>query len=360
MAKKMINDLSEADEHRPSPHMIGEIISAYGLESLQVGGDALEGTGYVTFRAVTPKGVFALRRKKGSASKIMTKHPDIGSSIEGQHHLMLFLHDHGFPVAPPLLTREKETYVNVTGIPWSLYPFIDGKPLEPTNLRQLRAAGEALARYHRLMEKYSGEPPISQELFPKLFDGQLNEFRKHAVTLEESKSKLGISESLNHFKPCLSEIETEMKSLRYDSLPHTVIHGDYKPGNILFEGDNVAAVIDFGRSRNEARLFDIAKMIGGLVGANDNTTFMDMTAAFLTGYNEVSLLDTLEKKALIPLVQARLASKAMDRLVRLTEEGDDPDNPRRAERFNLLVQRLDWVRHDSESIRRLLEQPSKS
>src|SRR6266700_1572073 len=166
MAKKMINDLSEADEHRPSPHMIGEIISAYGLESLQVGDDALEGTGYITFRAVTPKGVFALRRKKGSASKIMAKHPDIGSNIEGQHALMLFLHEHGFPVAPPLLTREKETYVNITGVPWSLYPFIDGLPLEPTNLRQLRAAGGALARYHQLTEGYPGSLLSLRNHFP--------------------------------------------------------------------------------------------------------------------------------------------------------------------------------------------------
>jgi len=107
--KRIVNDPSDTDVHRPSPHVIGQIISAYDLSGLQVEGNGLEGTGYITFRAVTPKGVFALRRKKGSASKIMAKHPDIGSNIEGQHALMLFLHEHGFPVAPPLLTREKET-----------------------------------------------------------------------------------------------------------------------------------------------------------------------------------------------------------------------------------------------------------
>ncbi len=358
--KRIVNDPSETDVHRPSPHVIGQIISAYDLDSLQVEGNGLEGTGYITFRAVTPKGVFALRRKKGSASKIMAKHPDIGSNIEGQHALMLFLQEHGFPVAPPLLTREKETYVNITGVPWSLYPFIEGLPLEPTNLRQLRAAGGALARYHQLTEGYLGEPPLTQERFPKLFEEKLKDLRKHTTTLEASQSRLGFAEGLNNFKTSLSEIETEVKGLSYDSLPQTVIHGDYKPGNILFDSDNVAAVIDFGRSRKEARLFDIAKTVGGFVGTIDDTTFMHMTGSFLTAYESASALDNLERKALIPLIQARLASKAIDRLVRLAEEEDDAENLRRAERFNLLVQRLDWVRHNSESMRRLLEQPSRS
>ena len=359
MAKKMIADI-ETDDFRPSPHMVGQIISAYGLDSLQVVGEPLEGTGYVSYRVTTPKGVFALRRKKGSASKIMAKHPDIASSIEGQHNLMLFLHNHGFPVAPPLLTTEKETFVNITGIPWSLYPFVDGEPLEPTNLNQLRAAAQTLARYHQLTQKYHGEPPISQEPFPELFDEAVKEFRRNTKRVDELMSRLGVAEGLRKFKTSLSQIETEMRALPYDSLPHTVIHGDYKPGNILFEGDAVAAVIDFGRSRNEARLFDIAKMIGGLVGTSDDVTCKEMSSVLVTAYDKVALLDALERKSLVLLVQARLAFKALDRLIRLAEEKDDPENLGRAERFNALVQRLDWVTANSEEIRRLLKQPPNS
>ncbi len=72
-AKKTIVINDDQDNHPPSAQMIGEIISAYGLEGLQIDGASLEGTGYITFRVITSKGILALRRKKGSAAKIKAR-----------------------------------------------------------------------------------------------------------------------------------------------------------------------------------------------------------------------------------------------------------------------------------------------
>jgi homoserine kinase type II len=354
----MIATDGEVTSNLPTPQMIGQIISAYGLESLQLDGAALEGTGYITFRVITPKGVLALRRKKGSPSKIETKHPDIGDSIEGQHRLILFLHDHGFPVAPPLLTKRKHTYVSILGIPCSLYPFIEGQPMAPRNLRQLRASAETLARYHQLTAGYSGVPPLSQAPFPKLFEEKLKDFRKYYETFEDSPSTLGIAESMLAFESSLDEIETEMQNISYDSLPKVVIHGDYKPGNVLFRGDNVAAVIDFGRSRNEARLFDIAKTISGLAGTSDDATFLQVTHAFFTAYDSIYPLNNRERMALFSLIQARMAFKNLDRFIRLAKKKDMAEKLAKAERFNTLVQHLQSLRNNSEAIRRLFQEPA--
>ncbi len=359
-AKKTIVINDDRDNHPPSAQMIGEIISAYGLEGLQIDGASLEGTGYITFRVITSKGILALRRKKGSAAKIMAKHPDIGDSIEGQHRLILFLHGHGFPVAPPLLTKEKGTYVSVLGIPCSLYPFIEGQPMEPGNLRQLRASAEALAKYHELTASYPEEPPLSQAPFPQLFSEKLRDFRQYSETLDGSLSTLGMAESMLAFKSGLDEIETEMQNLSYNSLPKVVIHGDYKPGNILFQGNNVAAVIDFARSRNEARLFDIAKTISGLVGTSDDATFLHMISAFITAYDSTFPLSTRERMALFPLIRARVASKNLDRFIRLAKKKELAERLAKAHRFNALVQHLQSLRNNSEAITRLFQEPATS
>jgi homoserine kinase type II len=359
-AQRMIAINADASNDLPSPQMIGEVISAYGLEGLQLDGTSLEGTGYVTFRIITPQGILALRRKKGSASKIMAKHPDISDSIEGQHRLILFLHDHGFPVAPPLLTKGKDTYVSILGIPYSLYPFIDGQPMDPSNLRQLRASAETLARYHQLTAGYSGVPPLSQAPFPKLFEEKLRDFRKYSETFDDSLSTLGMAESMLTFKSSLDEIESEIQNLPYSSLPKVVIHGDYKPGNVLFKGDEVAAVIDFGRSRNEARLFDIAKTISGLLGTVEDATFLDMTSAFLAAYDKTYPLNNHERASLFPLIQARVVSKNLDRFIRLAKKIDAPEKLAKAERFNRLVQRLQSLRNNSEAVRRLFQKPATS
>jgi Ser/Thr protein kinase RdoA (MazF antagonist) len=352
----MITSESEAVNDLPTPQMIRQIISSYGLENLQLDDTPLEGTGYIAFRIITPKGIFALRRKKGSAAKIIAKHPDIESNIEGQHRLMLFLHDHGFPVAPPLFTKNKGTYVNIVGIPCSLYPFIDGQPLNPENLPQLRASAEALARFHQLTKEYSRSPPFSQAPFPDLFEQKLEDFRKYSETFDNSSSMRDIAESMLSFNSSLDDIETEIRKIPYSSLPKCVIHGDYKPGNILFQGNDVAAVIDFGRSRNEARLFDIAKTIAGLIGTSDHSAFLEMTRVFFTAYNGTYPLNNNEKTILFSLIQARVAFKNLDKFIRLAKKQDTSEKLAKAERFNALVRHLQSLRNSSEAIRRMFEE----
>jgi homoserine kinase type II len=359
-ARKMIANSVEEDNTPPSAQMIEGIASAYGLESLHVDGASQEGTGYVTFRVITSKGVLALRRKKGSASKVMSKHPDIGDNIEGQHRLILFLQDHDFPVASPLLTIHRETYVSVLGIPCSLYPYIDGRPLDPRNSHQLRVAAEKLARYHQLTAAYPGVPPLSQPPFPEHFAEKLRDFRKYSENFDDSLSVLGMAESMVAFESSLDEIETEMQNLPYDSLPKALIHGDYKPENILFQGDDVAAVIDFGRSRNEARVFDVAKTIAGLVGTCDDATFLEMTRVFFLGYDSICPLDKSERTALFPLIQARVAIKNLERFIRLAKKTDMAEKFAKAERFNTLAQHLQSLRNNSVAITRLFQEKATS
>jgi Ser/Thr protein kinase RdoA (MazF antagonist) len=356
----MITSESEAVNYLPTPQMIRQIISSYGLENLQLDGTPLEGTGYITFRAITPTGIFALRRKKGSAAEIMAKHPDIKSNIEGQHRLMLFLHDHGFPVAPPLFTKNKDTQVSLLGIPCSLYPFINGQPLDPENPRQMKASAEALARFHELTAEYSEVPPISQAPFPDLFDQKLKDFRKYAETFDNSPSVLGIAESMLIFNSSLEEIEAEIRKLPYSFLPKCVIHGDYKPGNILFQGDDVAAVIDFGRSRREARLFDVAKTISGLVGTWDDAKFLDMTRVFFVTYDTVYPLNQSERAALFSLIQARVAMKNLERFIRLAKKTDTAERRAKAERFKRLGRHLQSLRNNSEKITGLFQEKGVS
>jgi homoserine kinase type II len=360
-ARKTIVNSVEEDNNPPSSQMSEEIISAYGLESLQVDGASQEGTGYVTFRVITSKGVLALRRKKCSASKIMSRHPDIGDSIEGQHRLILFLQDHDFPVAPPLLTVHGETYVSVLGIPCSLYPYIDGRPLDPRNSNQLRGAAETLARYHQLTAAYPGVPPLSQPSFPEHFAEKLGDFRKYSENFDnDSLSVLGMAESMVAFESSLDEIETEMQNLPYNSLPKVVIHGDYKPENILFQGDDVAAVIDFGRSRNEVRVFDIAKTIAGLVGTSDDVTFLEMTRVFFLGYDSICPLSNSERTALFSLIKARVAIKNLERFIRLAKKTDMAEKRAKAERFNRLAQHLQSLRNNSEAITRMFREKATS
>ncbi len=339
-------------------HVMQEVASIYGLEEARLAGEPLEGTGYVTFRLVTDKGDLALRRKKGSALKIITKHPDIGARIERQHALISFLRDQGFPVAAPLLTKRGRTYASVMGVPHSLYPFIYGQSMDPSNTRQLTIAALTLARYHLLTAGYQGTSPLCQDPFPKLFQGTVDRFHMYLQTIEMSMAELGMAEVLTAFNDILDDVSKRMLTVAYDALPKAVIHGDYKPGNILFQGDKLVAVIDFGRSRSEARILDLARTIPGLVRDEYNKRFLDLAHVFATAYDELYPLQVAEREAMPLLMQARVASKTMEKFANLTKRRDTAKKVKKAHRASEQVRRLQWLRDNASALRTMFENSS--
>jgi len=355
MAKEVTSALLEGSTETLPDNVISGITSEYGLESLRQEGPPREGTGYMTYRVTTPDRVLALRRKKGSALKISTKHPDIGKSIERQNSLMLFLDRQGFPVAAPLLTVDQRSYVNILGIPYSLYPFIEGTSLDPNNPLQLTVWAETLARYHKLTARYHGTPPKSQKSFPTLFIEQLNWFQENYHALDDQLSSPNTVHTLRTFKANLDKLENELRSMTYESLRRVVIHGDYKPGNVLFQGNRLAAVIDFGVSRHEVRIFDLAKAISGFLDTLRKRGPLDAIRIFVTAYTAVDPLEGHERSCLPLFVQARVASKAIDKIAKLSSKTDMAWKIRRANRFKELAQDLQWLRDNSETFRSLCE-----
>jgi len=74
-----------------------------------------------------------------------------------------------------------------------------------------------------------------------------------------------------------------------------VIHGDWHPGNLLFRGPAVAAVVDFDAARAEARAIDVANgalqfsmtMAGPDPAAWPEGLDEDRLLAFCRGYDQV-------------------------------------------------------------------------
>ncbi len=341
-------------------HIIGEIAPAYGLDYTQLdGGPPHEGLGYVTFRLATPAGDLALRRKKGSGFKIIAKHPDIGSRIERQHALILFLHEHGFPVAPPLITRHRRTYLSVLGVPYSLYPYIDGQQMDPNNPRQLSVAGENLAKFHQITAQYSGLPPHSENPLPKLFQNELKVFHRNAEALAGSLSELGLKEAMQLFKDAVHDAENRLPSFSYDTLPRTIIHGDYAPQNLLFRQDELAAVLDFGRTRKEARVLDLAITVNTLMKRGNLRTAWQSLKVFAKAYDRELALEDAETRALPTLTEVVVALKAFKRVRRMIGRRDQSRRLKHAHKFNLFVQRLKWIHENSTDIRTLFQEVTR-
>ncbi len=324
--------------------MIGQIASAFGLEEARLQGRSQRGASFLTFHLATRQGDFALQKKRGSSTKISARAEEIRLRLEGQHALMSYLSTKGFPVAPPLQTKDQSTSVTISGVSYALYPYVAGRPMEPGNVRQVMQAAAALASFHSLTTEYRGPMYLFLDPFPRMFQKWLSDFHKDAEALEGSSSALGIAGSMKLFKDSLPGIEGALRSLPYDTLPKAVIHGDYKKENLLFRGEELAAVIDFVRSRYEARALDLATFIPCLVHSSYDKTFSYLVRVFITTYQSILPLEESERRALAVLIQARVALKAFRTIRRLVKKTDARKKLKKARRFREFVDNLEWLR----------------
>src|SRR5216117_3352490 len=298
------------------PDTLENIASSFGLGSATQTGKSALGAHYVVYQLRTPLGDFALLKPRPLS--IDQSH---GTSLQQEllrankifHHLPR----HGFPAPAPLRTKAGSTIATINGEHYAVYPFVHGRAMVRGNARQVAEAGAALGSYHRIMAEYPRRMSRSEEPFPSRFQDRLDLFTENVESLDGQPAALGIEASLDYFKDSLLDIELSLLRLPYENLPKLTIHGDYRRQNILFQGDRLAAVIDFHRSRLEARPLDLAIALGDILPRTSNGHALSLVRNFIKSYQRIQPLSADEQEALPILVEARVAWRAFRRIRRI-------------------------------------------
>lgn len=172
-------------------------------------------------------------------------------SIRLDHSVLKRMNDQGVPAPLPVETTEDSTWVAIDGEIFELLTWVDGNLFDPNDLRSLEGLGSFLARFH------SVTPPQDllqrrqeREDHPDLIEPYVEPLSSHA-------KKTGELDGLQVIQSNLAKIRRELDSGLYESLPHTLIHGDIHPGNLRFEDSEVAAVYDFDYVSLQARVRDL-------------------------------------------------------------------------------------------------------
>ena len=319
------------------------LATSYRLGGAIQSGKSARGARYVVYRLRTPHGDFALLKPRP-----LSINESYGTSLLEElrranrifHHLAR----HGFPAPAPLLTRAGSTIVTIKGEHYAVYPYVHGRAMVRGNIRQVAKAGVTLGSYHRIMADYPKRMSRSEEPFPSRFQDRVDLFTENVEALDGQPSALGIEAGLDYFKDSLLDIELSLLRLSYEDLPQLTIHGDYRRQNILFEGDRLAAVIDFHRSRIEARSLDLAIALADILPRTSNGHALSLARSFVNSYEKVQPLSNDEQEALPVLVEARVAWRALRRIRRIVNAKDKKKMLRRARKFQLYVSHLRRVR----------------
>lgn len=160
----------------------------------------------------------------------------------------------GAKVPDIIKTAKGKLSVRKDGKIYCLFPYYEGKKFDGTN-QQIREAGKNLAILHNSLKKQ--EYKIEENPAYRLL--REKEFLKIEGMLDMKKRKdefdFSVMKRLKSFKELCSD---NKRRLERQGFPKQMIHGDFHPGNSVFKGDKLMAILDFGNMHFSERINDVA------------------------------------------------------------------------------------------------------
>jgi homoserine kinase type II len=221
--------------------------------------------------------------------------------------LMRWLADHDYPSAAPVPDREGRMLQRVRGKPAVIVEFLTGLSVRRPTAAHCREAGEGLARLHLAAQGFTGKRAndLGQAAWAPLF------------------ARLG--EEAEALKPGLAAvIQGDLDHLAANwpkGLPEGIIHADFFPDNVFFQGPKFAAAFDFYFACVDALAYDIAVALNAWCFEPDGSFNITSARAMLTGYERHRPLSDAERAAL-PILAHGAAMRFF--LTRLNDWGATP------------------------------------
>lgn len=221
--------------------------------------------------------------------------------------LMEWLAEHDYPCATPMPGRDGQLIQEVRGKPAAVVSFLPGLSVRRPSVAHCREAGEGLARLHLAAQGFSmsRENDLGHAAWAPMF--------------------AGLRDAAEGLKPGLAATiarDLEMLSSAWPKdLPQGVIHADYFPDNVFFQGERFAATIDFYFACADALAYDIAVALNAWCFEADGSFNITSARALVAGYERHRPLNDAERAAL-PILAHGAAMRFF--LTRLNDWGATP------------------------------------
>jgi homoserine kinase type II len=252
-----------------------------------------------------------LWRVETSAGRLCLRAWPPGLPTEAQlrfiHRVLRHVRDEGLRFIPaPLVSRSGSTFVRQDGRLWELTPWMPGRAdyRERPSRARLRAAMHALARFH-LAAGYAHGPAHTRvsrtlarrvhELRTFLSGQQATELRRRVPDGRWPELDARAVRLLQHVDAQRSRLDAMLRT-PLPTVPQQPVIRDVWHDHVLFEGDDVSAIIDFGAMAIDTPAVDIARLLGSLIDGDASAW-----SEGLATYSELRPLSLAERALLVTL-----------------------------------------------------------
>lgn len=215
------------------------------------------GTANASNIVVTRAGQFFLKRRNCRYSS-----PE---NLAYDHFVMRELQRHGLPVPKLVRTVTGSRWVEYQGHVYELYHAIErGTTPNVIDDLQITVAGEMLAHFHVATENIA---PPGNKAFGRFWDPKNALKLLRPLTKRAQAGNVGTLEGMQATEAAailqalereIVEIEEAVSDDVYEALHHTIIHGDWHPANLKFDGSVIVGIFDFDWVDYQPRMVDVA------------------------------------------------------------------------------------------------------
>ena len=206
-----------------------------------------------------------------------------------------------------ILTRNRNSSVQFRKQTLTLTTFLDGIRVSwnEINNNRLKNAALRLAEFHKMfkgaIDSFSIDPRRFDSIpvidLANLDQRDQSAEKKFERFYDSLPSILPVASYFhNHYEFYIAQIRKlkENTAGKIEHLPQTVFHGDFAACNLLFKGDDVNAVIDFGNSNIGPRILDFANPIVQQDGQLDWQRFKEFISVYQSVAEEPLTREELE------------------------------------------------------------------
>jgi len=192
-------------------------------------------------------------------------------------NLLIYLFDHGIRTSRVVVPPKEPIVVLHDHKPVMLKCYVEGDVIADLAGNILVQLGEEMARLHEI-----SAPSYLPQAFPygrSQFSEVTNSNVDHA------------------FVDWLSEKQRYLQERIPQHLPMTLIHGDVFFDNMIVQGDQLKAIIDFEEACHYYRCFDLGMVIVGTCRDCQEISF-EKARKFMRGYQKEATLQSMEQESL--------------------------------------------------------------
>ncbi|MFC5660414.1 phosphotransferase [Streptomyces nogalater] len=267
--------------------VLGELIDAFGLGEVRERRYLAGGLMNANWRLDTPVGRFALKRVTDVSLERLQRNLGVLAALSAE----------GVPVSAPVPTISGALAAQAGGGAWCLFPWVAGSHVRGVDLTlpQVGALGAELGRLHLSLGRACGRGLLPG--VPETIIAEITSPERAVEKAERLSAAIRDKGTDSHFDKKVAVALERRRTLVFkhaDQRPRSVrpegghgwTHGDVQYRNLLWEGGELAAILDWDRVAVRPYAEEVARTAQVQFGAG-GVFDLARVSAFVDGYRSV-------------------------------------------------------------------------